>query len=187
MCIALDYLNRVNIIKDEVKVEYESLNRKLKLLDLYQQDLLHEVESIESLGINNSINLCIRLRDMRKERREVKNELELLALLINKIGDVDVDFIGTLKETKLKLDELNSNSVYNNRTKFKDGVLVKAKNDNSEEQCELSKNFIHNANTKKGRVVHVLKEVEKDRFECVIKQEGGYSKCFINKKNLIFL
>lgn len=90
-------LNFFQEIDKEIKESYE----KLSILDLKQQDILHYIEAttLNASGYSKAGKL---LKQVRTERREIKNEiekLELLQKLTNKYNNkmIQGDIIQTLK------------------------------------------------------------------------------------------
>ena len=69
-------LNFFQEIDKEIKESYE----KLSILDLKQQDILHYIEAttLNASGYSKAGKL---LKQVRTERREIKNEIEKLELL----------------------------------------------------------------------------------------------------------
>jgi len=90
-------LNFFQEIDKEIKESYE----KLSILDLKQQDILHYIEAI-TLNASGYSKVGKLLKQVRTERREIKNEiekLELLQKLTNKYNNkmIQGDIIQTLK------------------------------------------------------------------------------------------
>ena len=90
-------LNFFQEIDKEIKESYE----KLSILDLKQQDILHYIEAT-TLNASGYSKVGKLLKQVRTERREIKNEiekLELLQKLTNKYNNkmIQGDIIQTLK------------------------------------------------------------------------------------------
>ena len=90
-------LNFFQGIDKEIKEAYE----RLSVLDLKQQDILHYIEAT-TLNASGYSKIGKMLKEVRKERREIKNEiekLEHLQKLTNKYNNkmIQGDIIQTLK------------------------------------------------------------------------------------------
>lgn len=82
MCLAKDYTDQLLNIYNSIENDFKELNDKLSYIDIEQQKVLHELE-------NNSFNaymgylLAKQLKEIRIERRKIKNELAPLINLKN--------------------------------------------------------------------------------------------------------
>lgn len=56
---------------------YRVNNERLDVLNRTEQDLLHEIEFVP-MDMRKMVDFCKRLRDCRQERRECKNENEII-------------------------------------------------------------------------------------------------------------
>lgn len=77
---ALECIENVNKVMNDIKKNFEQLRDMLAKHDLSEQDLLHYVE-LNSISDEESISLIRLLKSIRQSRRDVKNEFEVFNLL----------------------------------------------------------------------------------------------------------
>ena len=80
MCKAKQYLSNITNIMITIDAEYEILCNRLSNKDKIENDLLHKLE-FETFNASTGYKLAKALKVNRTERREIKNELELLTEL----------------------------------------------------------------------------------------------------------
>ena len=96
----------------------EGLINELSRLDLMQQDLLHYIE-FNKLSTNEAYRLVREIKKVRKKRRRVKNDIDLMArynVQINKlVFKENRQFLLTeLFKLEKKLDKTYTNKIYTN-------------------------------------------------------------------------
>ena len=84
MNAATDYLNRITEVVNQADNEYKALAKQLSRLDLETQDVLHFIEN-ENFNASQGFNLAKQLKEIRIKRRAVKQNLELLQVLLSNI------------------------------------------------------------------------------------------------------
>ena len=160
-----------------------------------QQDLLHMIEN-ESFNASKGYQLAKTIKDLRVERRMVKNEFETLKQLKKGFVDESIkSLIQTAQDIRQKdelLNRLSLNKIYTPR--IVDDELVFSNNPKAikkqskakkkEELAILSINFKPNGKTKTGCLIQTLEEKE-NHYVCVLQNGNGYQKQTINKSNLI--
>lgn len=117
--VEYDTLHPEDTIRDflrflrDVKSRHAGNMRLIAEYNLQQQDLEHYVEMTDYLDRTAGHAFYRKLRDLRRERRAVKNEAELLEPLVAFI-DTNTDFIkrleqiqGTVGAKKKHIDQLN--------------------------------------------------------------------------------
>lgn len=85
-----DFLKEKTVTKNKntltIKNQYaplkEQLQQKIKIADLQTQDVLHYLENCNPSG-KEMLKLCSKLKSIRKERRIMKQELEIIDKLKN--------------------------------------------------------------------------------------------------------
>lgn len=110
MCKAIEFANSINNTIEEAKAYYESCLAKVKIYDDMQNDLLHEIESLSSIDLYEGWKFTKSLIKLREERRNNKNELHNMEILIEKLNKTK---IGT-SDIKSSLF-LQEHPRYNNR------------------------------------------------------------------------
>lgn len=95
MCKAKGYAKRFSNLYQDLKGEYSSLVEENKISDAMIQDLLHSIE-FENFNVVQGYKLAKQIKDIRIQRRELKNEFEAMQSLysfiqpmINKIEQAD--------------------------------------------------------------------------------------------------
>lgn len=118
MCKAKGYIEQINSIFEQVKVDIEHYKKELSRLDLTEQDLLHFIEA-ENFSASRGYCLAKQIKEVREERRKIKNELETLYTLYEKfINNNDKKVISIKQSITAKdkyLSNLAENKIYNPR------------------------------------------------------------------------
>ena len=101
-----------------IENDKNKLTKALSNLDKAQQDLLHIIENEEKVNVVRMRDIYNSLRDVRIERRKVKNELEL----INEIENVAkhlkpqvIKFCERAEKQEKVLEDTVINKRYNNK------------------------------------------------------------------------
>lgn len=97
----IDYLCRIKAILDQAKVEYTDNSKRLSLLDLETQNILHMIEN-ESFDAAHGYHFAKQLKEIRLKRRIVKNNHELLQILISGLDFESLDKIDRKLQRKLQ-------------------------------------------------------------------------------------
>lgn len=72
---AESYAEQIKYFISEMKDERMKLIEKQRILQLKEQDILHFIENDDKIGGVKGYKYTKKLHEIRKERREVKNEL----------------------------------------------------------------------------------------------------------------
>ena len=75
----INELGRCEDILNEASNRYEELNRELSDVDLKLQDVLHNIELSEKCDMYTAWETINSIRDLRKKRREIKDEKLVLS------------------------------------------------------------------------------------------------------------
>ena len=75
----INELGRCEDILSEASNRYEELNGELSDIDLKLQDLLHTIELSDKCGMYKSWQMINEIRDLRKQRRYIKDEKLVLS------------------------------------------------------------------------------------------------------------
>jgi len=104
MCLAKDYSDQLINIYNNIEDSFKELSDKLSCIDIEQQKVLHELE-------NNSFNaykgylLAKQLKEIRIERRKIKNELTPIMNLRNNYLQKNNDLLKTVHTNIIKQEE----------------------------------------------------------------------------------
>lgn len=79
----LKKLHSCNGIKEEAKERMEYLYKKLSLIDQAQDVFLHVIESNEHPNASMAYKERMKLSEIRKKRRQIKNELAVVQMIIS--------------------------------------------------------------------------------------------------------
>lgn len=185
MCKAVEYIEKLSIIYDEIQDDYERYSSELKHQDLLQQDILHAIEN-ESFNASRGYVLAKMIQELRIARRKVKDELEPLTMLNDMfIAETmaDLDTISTkIKNKEIILKDRDENKKYKSRTK--EGKALIGNQHNTTQKLSkidkeiLKRNFKPNAiirsssSSLDGKEVQVLNDLGKIYSCCLINGEG---------------
>lgn len=120
MCQAINYAQQLNEVYTKIKEERYALRRKIAETNNIQMDITHYIENYD-LTEEESLLIIKRFHELRKERRKMKYELELLDKLWEKIEPfrnytkLNTEIIPTIKN---KEKELMENWKYKYRSNF---------------------------------------------------------------------
>lgn len=112
MCIAIDILDTIWGNIDTAKFEIERLRQELSTVDKTISDILHELELCESLNASQGYKYARMLKNLREDRRYIKNELEELQLLFERF---DSFHIHRLKKSLIDLETRQEKRLYTPR------------------------------------------------------------------------
>jgi hypothetical protein len=103
MCLANDYILKIKSIISDISKDKDKLIKELTKYNYMQEDILHKIES-SNFNAATGYYYSKLLKDVRTERRRIKNELEKLFSLY--------------QSTTLYLEKLNSvNQTIENKEK----------------------------------------------------------------------
>ena len=113
MCKTIESANQLLELVNSFDTRKKLLEKRLSELDKCQVDLLHMIESEDSLNVVRGYDLCKAIKDIRVERRQVKNELQILDVFVPKIVPIKNNLLITVN--KAKEMETKSNYISNNK------------------------------------------------------------------------
>ena len=114
MCKTIESANQLLELVNSFDTRKKLLEKRLSELDKCQVDLLHMIESEDSLNVVRGYDLCKAIKDIRAERRQVKNELQILDVFVPKIVPIKNNLLITVNKAK----EMETKSNYISRNKF---------------------------------------------------------------------
>lgn len=91
MCKALEFANEINTKVKEAQQYYKDLIVKEKLYNDMQQDILHKVEFMDKFDLYLGWKMTKSLNKLRTERRQVKNELYNMKILIDQLNTFNIN------------------------------------------------------------------------------------------------
>jgi hypothetical protein len=115
MCKGMDYANTLVDTVELILDRRNILRKKLSELDGGQVDLLHKIENEDRMNVVQGYDLYKALHDLRKARREVKDELMVLESLAMKTNSIKANLVQARQQAKLLDDKaiyLHKNKVY---------------------------------------------------------------------------
>lgn len=118
MCKTIENANKLLEIVDSFTIRKKALEKRLGELDKGQVDVLHLIENESSLNIIRGYDLCKAIKDIRVERRQIKNELHILDVIVPKIIPIKNSLLVTVnkaKEVENKSNYFSNNKIYNPR------------------------------------------------------------------------
>jgi site-specific DNA-cytosine methylase len=101
MDTAIDYLCRMVEVLNQAKADFNDYSKKLSLLDKEMQDVLHNIEN-EVFDAAKGYYFAKQLKDIRNRRRTVKNNHELLQILISSFDCDSFDIVGRKLQRKIQ-------------------------------------------------------------------------------------
>jgi len=123
LCKATSYANQINTNIIEAKEYYNKLKIKEKVFNDVQQDLLHKIEGLGKFDLYTGWQLAKSLQKLRQARREAKNELKTMEMLVRQLGGFQV------QEKKISnqdnhLTQLNYENGYHKRQLQMNGDIL---------------------------------------------------------------
>lgn len=115
MCKGMDYANTLVDTVELILDRRNLLRKKLSELDSGQVDLLHKIENEDRMNVVQGYDLYKALHDLRKSRREIKNELMILESLSIKTNSIKANLVQARQQAKAlddKANYLHKNKVY---------------------------------------------------------------------------
>lgn len=115
MCKGMDYANTLVDTVELILDRRNLLRKKLSELDSGQVDLLHKIENEDRMNVVQGYDLYKALHDLRKTRREVKDELMVLESLAVKTNSIKANLVQARQQAKSLDDKakyLHSNKIY---------------------------------------------------------------------------
>lgn len=92
--------------------EYSRLRLELSTVDKTISDILHELEFVDSLSASQGYKYARMLKNLREDRRYIKNELEELNTFLLKVNEFD---LYKLKKCLINLENKQNNRTYTPR------------------------------------------------------------------------
>ena len=81
MCKAVEFLEQLSDISNDMIVYQNNLFKQLSQFDLMEQDVLHKIER-DTFNAAQGYKLAKTLKDIRNKRRVVKNEIETFKYIV---------------------------------------------------------------------------------------------------------
>ena len=112
-----DTLKYMLVFFQDIDKKVSELNDKLSIADIKQQEVLHYVEN-NNLNASQSCKIIKTLKNIRSERRDIKNELDIIFSLKHSFADkyknkfIEKDIIQALKNLK-EIKTRQENPKYN--------------------------------------------------------------------------
>ena len=119
-----DLLKTMLVFFQDIDKRLEKLSKELSITDTKQQELLHYIEN-HNLNAVESCKIIKLLKTVREERREIKNEINVVQSLKDTFVDkyknkfIEKDLIKALKNLK-ELSEKQNNPSYTYKFLTKD-------------------------------------------------------------------
>lgn len=113
MCKAKELSQRLLNTYDEIDREYNRLNSLSSNIELKQQDVLHHIEN-SIFSASSGYMLAKQLKDIRNERRKIKDELDAMKSLKTRIQQHKDTFIQANKAI-IRIEETSKHKTYTNR------------------------------------------------------------------------
>lgn len=119
-----DLLKTMLVFFQDIDKRLEKLSKELSIADTKQQELLHYIEN-HNLNAVESCKIIKLLKTVREERREIKNEINVVQSLKDTFVDkyknkfIEKDLIKALKNLK-ELSEKQNNPSYTYKFLTKD-------------------------------------------------------------------
>lgn len=107
--ISVQLLELFNLVNER----YETLRKKMSMIDLQLQDLEHEIEFSEPFSVVKGYNYAKSMKNIRQQRRIIKDEFEVVQSLKNILDNNNLLFKKIDKW--LKQQNYNSNNIYLNQ------------------------------------------------------------------------
>ena len=115
MCKGMDYANTLVDTVELILDRRNLLRRKLSELDGGQVDLLHKIENEDRMNVVQGYDLYKALHELRKSRRQVKDELMVLESLAMKTNSIKANLVQARQHAKVLDDKaiyLHKNKIY---------------------------------------------------------------------------
>jgi hypothetical protein len=88
-------------VMNQAKADYNAYSKRLSLLDKEMQDVLHSIEN-EVFDAAKGYYFAKHLKDIRNRRRIVKNNHELLQILLSSFDGDSFDTVGRKLQRKVQ-------------------------------------------------------------------------------------
>ena len=125
MCKGMDYANTLVDTVELILDRRNLLRRKLSELDGGQVDLLHKIENEDRVNVVQGYDLYKALHELRKSRREVKDELMVLESLAMKTNSIKANLVQARQRAK----ELGDKAIYLHKNKVYEAKQLDLKAD----------------------------------------------------------
>lgn len=115
MCKAKEYSEKFLELYKQVEKDFKELSEEQKKYDLMEEDVLHMIEN-SNFNVVNGYYYAKRLQEIRRARREIKNEVEAMCMLKDNLRKVNFYQVNNKIINKEKqLQYVTDNKVYNSR------------------------------------------------------------------------
>lgn len=118
LCKAKKYAEQLLNIYEQIENDLQTLYTEKSKLEGLELDILHIMEN-EKFNASQGFKLAKMIQDARKDRRELKIEIETLANLKKSFVDKNINILkstyGNIKKKDEILNSLKENKVYNPR------------------------------------------------------------------------
>lgn len=104
MCLAKDYSDQLLSIYSSIEVSFKEISDKLSNIDIEEQKILHEIENTKFNAYKGFL-LAKQLKEIRTERRKIKNELVPLMNLRDNYLQKNNDLLNTIHTNIIKQEE----------------------------------------------------------------------------------
>lgn len=113
MCKAKEYSEKFLELYKQVEKDFKELSEEQRKYDLMEEDILHLIEN-NNFNVVNGYYYAKRLQEIRRARREIKNEVEAMMTLRDNLKQANFYKINNRIINKEKqLQYLTDNKVYN--------------------------------------------------------------------------
>lgn len=127
MCKGIDYCQQLTDILANIINDHNILNKQFSKINMEQQDLLHYIEN-DNLSASQGYIYSKALQEVRKKRRVIKNELDILENLKKSFVDKHYNNLksitGNLIKENEKLQLVLINKTYSPRVISKEDVKL---------------------------------------------------------------
>lgn len=112
MGIGKEILDTIQKEIDTAKYEIMKLRQELSIKDKTISDVLHQLEFCESLSASQGYKHAIHLKNLREDRRHIKDELEELQVLVSKLNEFHIHKV---KKSLIDLETHQKERIYTPR------------------------------------------------------------------------
>ena len=131
MCKAIENANQLLEIMDGLTGRETLLQKRLGVLDKAQDDMLHMIENEDKINVVRGYDLCKAMKNIREERRNVKDELKVMQSLIPKISPMKNNILIAINRAKsidTKSDYLHKSKSYSpKQINFNNDIRIEIK------------------------------------------------------------
>lgn len=103
----VEILEELSDLHKQLTKRLNVLDEKISMYDRMEQDVLHLIEGSDSFTTGQSYNYCASLQKIRRARREVKNEKDLLISIFDNDMHKHKDYYQSKYNTAFTKDAIN--------------------------------------------------------------------------------